>query len=111
LAVMTNGNVIDQQLPASIMIDLRAEYSQHLSDESAESALIRDYSPGALKWSSGFGPKPQTMAYQPVESRPLTTLQIFFRLLTPSWYKAQVVAMYRLGFGSRMQVLRQRLGL
>jgi hypothetical protein len=111
LAAMTNGSVIDQQLPASIMIDLQAEYSQRPYDDAAESELIRDYCPSALKWSSGFGPKPLTMTYQPVEPCPLTTLQILFRLLTPSWYKAQVVAMYRLGFGSRMQVLRQRLGL
>lgn len=111
LAVMTNGNVIDQQLPASILINLQEEYPEHPSDNAVESELIRDYCPDALKWSSGFGPKPMTMTCQPVEQRPLTMLQIFFRLITPSWYKAQVVAMYRLGFESRMQVLRQRLGL
>lgn len=111
LAAMTNGSVIEQQLPASIMIYTQMEFPQRTWDDAVESELIRDYCPAALRWSSGFGPKPLTMTYQPAELRPLTMLQVFFRLLTPSWYKAQVVAMYRLGFGSRMQVLRQRLGL
>jgi hypothetical protein len=111
LAVMTNGGVIDQQLPASIMIFTQSEFPQRTWDDATESALIRDYCPSALKWSSGFGPQPQVMTYQPVEPRPLTMLQVLFRLLTPSWYKAQVVALYKLGFGSRMLVLRQRLGL
>jgi len=95
LAVLVGGNAISQQLPATITIYTDCEFPDHTWDESAENEVIRDYSPGAFKLATGFGPRPLTVQ-QPFAPT-MTMLQLARRLFNRRWVNAQVVAIKNRG--------------
>ncbi|HUW27544.1 MAG TPA: hypothetical protein VMV97_02935 [Sulfuriferula sp.] len=106
LAVLAGGNPIDQQLPASICIDVQTEFPPRTWDEAAENEVIYDYCPRAFKLATGFGPRPLT-------GLPVTTTKLQFvrRLLNRHWIKAQIQAIRKQGLPARMQVFKRKLGL
>lgn len=106
LAVLAGGNPIDQQLPASICINVQTEFPPRTWDEAAENEVIYDYCPGAFKLATGFGPRPLTGL--PVSA---TKLQFARRLLNRRWIKAQIQAIRKQGLPARMQVFKRKLGL
>lgn len=108
LAVLIGGRAIDQQLPASITIDLRREFPERTWDEAAESAVIRDYCPDAVRFYAGSGPRPMTDPQVP--SATLRKL-LMGRLFNRHWIRAQIAALRKQGLPARMRVLRRRFGL
>ncbi len=108
LAVLVGGNAIDQQLPASITIDVSREFPERTWDEAAENEILRDYSPGAFKVATGFGPRP--LAAQPVAPA-MARLRFARRLLNRNWIRAQIQAIRQQGLPARMQVFKRKLGL
>ena len=108
LAVLAGSNPIDQQLPASICIDLQTEFPPRTWDEAVESEVIRDYCPDVFKLAPGFGPCP--LIGLPAASA-TTKLQFARRLLNRRWVKAQMQAIRKQGLPARMQVLKRKLGL
>jgi hypothetical protein len=113
LAVLVGGNAIDQQLSASITIDLRQEFPERTWDERAENEIIRDYSPGAFNLATGFGPRPLPPS-GPVQiqgEQVMTTLQFVSRLFNRRWVRAQLEAIRKQGLSMRMQVFKRKLGL
>lgn len=107
LAVLVGDHAIDQQLPASICVDVQSEFPPCSWDEVAENEVIRDYSPGAFKLAAGFGPRPLPF---PVPAT-MTNLQFIRRLLSLRWVKAQIHAIRKQGLAARMQVFKRKLGL
>ncbi len=108
LAVLAGGNAIDQQLPATINIYADCEFPERTWNEASENEIIRDYSPGAFKLSTGFGPRPLTV--QP-PAPTMAVLQLARRLFNRRWVSAQVVAIKKQGLSARMQVFKRKLGL
>lgn len=108
LAVLVGGNAIDQQLPATITIDLQTEFPERTWDEAAENEIIRDYSPGAFKLATGVGSR--TLPTLPVPPT-ITKLQLARRLVNRRWVQIQIQAIRKQGLPARMQVFRQKLGL
>lgn len=108
LAVLAGDNPIDQQLAASITIDVQQEFPERTWNEVAENEVIRDYSPGAFKLASGFGPRP--ISDLPVAPT-MTKLEFASRILNRRWVRAQIAAIRKQGLPARMQVLKRKLGL
>lgn len=111
LAVLVGSHAIDQQLSASITIDVQQEFPERTWDEAAENEVIRDYSPGAFKLATGFGPRPLSVM-PAVQGAPImTTLQFTRRLFNRRWVRAQIEAIRKQGLSMRMQVFKRKLGL
>lgn len=108
LAVLVGSHAIAQQLPATISIDLQAEFLQHHRDDVAEQEVIRSYSPEAFKVYAG--PRQIVMPIQTATVTPVTTAgQLMQRLVNRRWVTAQLHAIRKQGLGSRIKVLKQRL--
>lgn len=107
-AVMAGNHAIDQQLPASITINMQREFPERTWDEAAENEVIRDYSPGAFKLATGFGPRP--LASQPV-AQGENAWQFASKLFNRRWVRAQIDAIRKQGLTMRMQVFKRKLGL
>lgn len=107
LAVLAGDHVIDQQLPASICVDVQSEFPPRTWDEAAENDVIRDYSPGAFKLAAGFGPQPPPFHALAT----MTKQQFVHKLLNPRWVKAQIHAIRKQGLAARMRVFKQKFGL
>ncbi len=103
LAVLADGNPIDQQLPASICIDMQTEFSQRTWDQAAENEVIYDYCPGAFKLRLGFGPRPTELPM------PSTKLQNIRRILNRHWIKSQIQALRKQGLAARIRVYKRKL--
>lgn len=108
LAVLVGDKLIDQQLPASILICVRQDFPEPTWDDTAENEIIRDYSPSAFKLATGFGPRSVTTAmWKPTISK----LQLILKAFNRRWITAQIRAIHRQGFSARVQVLKRKLGL
>lgn len=108
LAVLAGDNTIDQQLPASILIDVKQGFPDRTWDDAAENEIIRDYSPGAFKLATGFGPRPVAAAmWAPAISK----LQLARKVLNRRWVTAQIQAIRKQGLSARLQTLKRKLGL
>lgn len=108
LAVLVGDNFIEQQLPASILIDVQEAFPGSTFDDVAESEIIYTYSPKAFKLATGFGPRPNpTAMLVPVVSKLRLALNVFNR----RWVVAQIRAIRKQGLSARLQVLKRKLGL
>ena len=107
LAVLTDGASIDQQRPASIIIDMQHQFPERTWDDAVEHEVIRDFCPDAFKVASGFGPCP--------ESRPavvtMTKLQFACSFLNPRWLRKQVRYIRAQGLSARIKLFKQKLSL
>jgi len=109
LAVLIGNSPIEQQLPASIAIDVQQEFPEKTWNDMSEIEIIRDFSPKALEAAVGFGSYP--VAAVPVTSAaPMTMLQLISRLVNPSAYLLQIRAIRSDGVMARMRMVKQRLG-
>ncbi len=108
LAVLVGDNAIDQQLPASILINIQQDFPERVWDDAAENEIIQAYSPQAFKLATGFGPGPNPTAMPvPVVSKLWLALNVFNR----RWVAAQIRAIRKQGLLARLQVLKGKLGL
>jgi hypothetical protein len=110
LAVLAGGNAIAQQLPATITIYADCEFPDRTWDEAAENEVIRDYSPGAFKLSTGFGPRPH-LHFPSVAAVLPSKLQLARKFLNRRWVRAQIEAIRKQGLSARIQVFQRKLGL
>lgn len=117
MAVLVADNLVEQQLAATIVIDVEREFPPRTWDEAAENEVIRDYAPEAFRHRCGFGPRPLPAAArasdgpapQPV-ALPVTKLsQLFRRSLNPRWLAMQWRLIRSSGLRSRLQLLKMRL--
>ncbi|MCK9987700.1 MAG: hypothetical protein AzoDbin1_04172 [Azoarcus sp.] len=117
LAVLVADNDVEQQLAATIVIDVAQEFPPRTWDEAAENEVIRDYAPEAFRHRCGFGPRPvpyaarvgDEPAQQPA-ALPVTRLsQLFRRSLNPRWLAMQWRLIRSSGLKSRLQLLKARL--
>jgi hypothetical protein len=106
LAVMVGSHAIDQQLAASICIDLKQEYPERTWDEAAENEVILDYSPDAFKIATGFGPRPLAV---PSGAAALTRPQLLRLFFDRHWVATQLQAIRKHGLSARLQVLKRML--
>ncbi|MES2832652.1 MAG: glycosyltransferase family 1 protein [Pseudomonadota bacterium] len=113
LAVLAGGKTIDQQLPATVTIDLATEFPARTWDEAAENEVIRSFSPDAFKLATGFGPRPQIRcaAHAQGGTGDMTIGQFGRKLFNRRWVGVQVDAIRKQGLAKRMQVFRRKLGL
>ena len=108
LAVLVGENAIDQQLPASILIDVQQDFPGRTWGEAAENEIIRDYSPGAFKLATGFGPRPLATV---MGTHVVRKLQLALKAFNRRWVTAQIRAIRKQGLSARLQVLKRKLGL
>jgi hypothetical protein len=102
------NHTIDQQLPASILIDVQGDFPGSTFDDAAENEIIYTFSPQAFKLAKGFGPRPNpTTMLVPVVSKLRLALNVFDR----RWLVAQIRAIRKQGLSARLQVLKRKLGL
>lgn len=116
LAILAGGKDIDQQLDATILIDLTHEFPERTWNDAAENEIIRDFDPGAFKLRFGFGPKPEKQhqihaSPPPLNAQPITLFQLIGRLLNPYAIVAQIRAVRQFGLKNRLTVIKARLGL
>jgi len=104
LAVLCGGNTIDQQLPATISIDLAEEFPLRTWDNVAENEVIRSFSPRALVPSVGMTPVSPAVQLLPVVRPNRVAL-----LLSGFWWKAQYYALRRHGVKARLQAAKRKL--
>lgn len=109
LAVMIGANRLEQQLPATIQIDLGVEYPERTWDEVAENEVIRDFSPEAFVISAGF--RPGAAGREAQFAPAMSKKQLLARLSSLHWIKAQLRAVRHHGLAARIKVLKQKLGL
>lgn len=117
LAVLVADHEIEQQLAATIVIDVKQEFPARTWDEAAENEIIRDYSPEAFRLRCGFGPRPHpavaTVAGEPAPqpaALPVSSLsQLARRALNPRWLAMQWRLIRSSGLRSRLQLLKTRL--
>lgn len=117
LAVLVADNIVEQQLAATIVIDVEQEFPSRTWDESAENEVIRDYAPEAFRHRCGFGLRPlpaaarvgDVPAPQPAAVPVTSLLQLFRRSLNPRWLATQWRIIRRSGLRSRLQLLKVRL--
>jgi hypothetical protein len=103
LAVLVGDNLIDQQMPATIVIDLKKQFPERQWDDAAENEIIRSYSPDALRLAVGF-------AASAIERQPaLSAGNLVRTVFTRQWIDAQWRALRKHGFASRFQAMRRRL--
>lgn len=117
LAALVADNDIEQQLAATIVIDVERDFPPRTWDEAAENEVIRDYAPEAFRHRCGFGPRPAPYAArvgdapapQPA-ALPVTRLsQLFRRSLNPRWLAMQWRLIRSSGLRNRLQLLKTRL--
>lgn len=117
LAVLVADQVIEQQLPATVVIDVKQEFPPRTWDEAAENEVIRDYAPEAFRLRCGFGPRPRPAiapqsnvpAPQPA-ALPVTSLsQLLRRALSPRWLAMQWRLIRSNGLRNRLRLLKTRL--
>lgn len=112
LAVLVGEKIIDQQLPATVSIDLATEFPPRMWDEAAENEVIRGYSPDAFRLATGFGPRPQPHHAAAVAGgADMSITQFGRKLFNRRWVGVQVEAIRKQGLAKRMQVFRRKLGL
>ncbi len=107
LAVLVGSHVINQQLPASIIIDLQTEFPERTWSDAAENEIIRDYSASAFKVAVGFGPR--IINQQASAASTATMLQLVKRHLNRRWIQAQIGALRKQGMSARIRALKKRL--
>jgi hypothetical protein len=108
LAVLSGNNTVDQQLPASILINLEYNFPQGKIDDAAEYEIIYSYSPQALKLWTGFGPRPLLTGMQaPVESK----IHYFLKFFNRRWIYLQIKLINKQGLATRIKLLKQKLFL
>ena len=108
LAVLVGDNFIDQQLPASILIDVQEDFPGSNFDDAAENEIIYTYSPKAFKLATGFGPRTNRAAMLvPVVSK----LQLALNFFNHRWVSAQIRAIRNQGLSARLHLLKRKLGL
>lgn len=113
MAVLIGERTIAQQLPATIAINIQSEYPPRTWDDAAENEVIRDFSPGAFKLSTGFGPRPVlTYPAPPAQaSAELTLFQFVRRLFNRRWVGTQIEAIRKHGLVARLVIFKRKLGL
>ncbi|AZC20985.1 glycosyltransferase [Pseudomonas sp. CMR5c] len=108
LAVLVGDNIIAQQLPASIAIDIRQDFPERTWDDAAENEVIHHYSSKAMNLAIGFGPRPvlaMPSAPMVIKSR------LMSKLLNRRWMMAQMHAIRKQGLSARLKVLKAKLEL
>jgi hypothetical protein len=115
LAVLVGGNVIAQQLQASITINLQTEFPERTWNEAAENSVIRAYSPTVFNVATGFGPPrlpAQAIAHAPASTPPPSEPVPSGRnkFLSPFWIWKQLRAIQKEGLRARMKILKLNLG-
>ena len=109
LAVMVGRKTIAQQLAASVVIDVKDAYPKRTWNDAAENEIIHDYSPGAMKISTGFGPRPEVGPFRAPSA--IGKLQKLAGMMNRRWIKAQITALKKQGLRARLKVLKRKLGL
>lgn len=112
LAVLVGGNVIDQQLQASITINLREEFPERTWNEVAENAVISAYSPAVFTVATGFGP-PRSAAPAFAQAPAPSSEPVPHgrrRFLSSSWIWKQLLAVQKEGLRARLKILKLNLG-
>ncbi len=103
LAVLVSDSVIDQQMPATIVIDLKKQFPERRWDDAAENEIIKSFSPNAFRLAVGF-------SGSSVERQPtLSAGNLMRTVFTRQWIDAQWRALRKHGFASRFQAMRRRL--
>ncbi|MGF9562904.1 hypothetical protein AAIH70_05275 [Neorhizobium sp. BT27B] len=103
LAVLRGDNPIEQQLPATISIDLTEEFPKRTWDDAAEDEVIRSFSPHALVPAVGTTPVSPAVQLLPVVTRGRIGL-----LMSGFWWKAQYHALRRHGVQARMLAVKRK---
>ena len=108
LAVLVGDKPIRQELPSTVVIDLRTPFPPPFFDDAQETEVIRAFSPGALTIAMGAGPYPPP---QPAGT-PLATaaepLPLVVKMLSPRWHVAQFRALRDHGFRARLRALKAK---
>lgn len=104
LAVLRGNNPIDQQLPATISIDLSEEFPVRTWDDTSENELIRSFSPRALVPAVGTMPVSPAVQLLPVARHSRIGL-----LMSGFWWQAQYQALRRHGVKARLLAMKKKL--
>lgn len=102
LAVLVGDNNIHQLLPATVEIDISAEFPARTWDEASESEIIRDFSPWAFRIAHGVG-RPSGLPAV------VDTPQQFVRRFSLHWVKLQIGALRQQGWRKRWQAFQRKV--
>jgi hypothetical protein len=106
LAALIGENKIHHLLPATITLNTKEVFPERGWDDTAESEIIRDFSPSALRVSARDAfllPRPAS-AVATLQNTSLGRL-----LLNPAWIRAQIHALRVHGVMTRLAVLKRKL--
>jgi hypothetical protein len=104
LAVMCGENGIDQQLLATITIDLSEEFPLRTWKDEVEHEVIRSYSPRAF--TPAFGMMPVSPSAPIVAMGAPSRLHL---LMTRDWWMAQLWALRRHGVRARLSAMKRKM--
>lgn len=104
LAVLRGDNSIDQQLPATIGINLDEEFPARTWDDELENEVVRSFSRFALVPAVGTTPVSPAVALLPTVKQ--SRIQL---LLSGFWWQAQYHALRRHGVKARLLAAKRKL--
>jgi hypothetical protein len=108
IAVLIGDNVIAQQLPVTMDIHIGVPFPTGSHDETAETAIIRDYSPRVLNLVAGLHAVASPVAAVPQAPSRGSSLRLR-KFLNWRWLSSHWNLLRAQGFKSRFQVLRRKL--
>ena len=106
MAVLAGDNIITQELPSTVIIDLTNEFPSGPWDEGKENNLIASFSPNAFAISTGH-----EIILPPLTPAPTQIVMAshIIKQLSWNWIVAQANALRRHGLSARLEVLKRKL--
>lgn len=112
VALLGAGQVV-QELPATVVIDLREPFPADAeAGQAMEAEVLRDFAPGALRQLIGHGPAPVPVHAAPLAPEATWSLLRLARMMfNVGWVRLQWRILRQQGARARIGVLRRKLGL
>ena len=106
MAVLMGGNIIDQELPSTVIIDITSEFPSGPWDEGQENELISSYCPTAFDIYTGHEIilPPLTLSPAPDEIARQTIKRFSWK-----WLVIQAIALRRDGLVARVNELKSKI--
>jgi hypothetical protein len=111
MAALVGSHEVVQLLPATVWVDWKHEFPPRCTHSGMEVAVLKDYSPAALRPRYGFGPAPAGAGVTPVPEPTMSFRQVALRFLNVRWLRKQWRAIREHGPRARWELLLRRLGL
>ncbi|MBI3811903.1 MAG: glycosyltransferase family 1 protein [Nitrospirae bacterium] len=107
LAILVGENVICQEIPSTVIMDIENEFPSDPWDEGQENAVISDIFPAAFAIYTGYETILPTLPSQVAPAA--NVLRLVSQLLSWRWVVAQARALRRQGLAARLIAVKRKL--